>query len=339
VIRITPMRLAAAAGLVVLALIAVGLALAVIPSDSYIFLPDRAHAVDPLVTVEGVRTHPDKRGGIYFVDVFVRRASLLEERYPWIHSGARLHPATDVKPPGESERERRQADLQAMARSQQRAAAVALRALGYKVQAEAVGALIDDVDPTAPAAGRLQPGDVVIAADGRRVRTPSDLQRVIFSHQPPEVVQIRLQRGSHVVTVALRTAADPSHGGRARIGVAVSEAAKVKLPVDVRINAGNIGGPSAGLAFALDVMEELGRDVDHGLKVAATGDIELNGAVAPVGGLEQKTLGARRSHVDVFLVPAGENAATARRYADGLNVIPVTSFQQALRALATLRPA
>ena len=99
-----------------------------------------------------------------------------------------------------------------------------------------------------------------------------------------------------------------------------------------------MGGPSAGLAFALDLMEKLGRDVDRGYRVAATGQLDPDGTVEPIGGVKQKTIGARRAHVDVFLVPAGENAREARRYAHGLRIIPVESFRQALRALATLPP-
>jgi PDZ domain-containing protein len=83
-------------------------------------------------------------------------------------------------------------------------------------------------------------------------------------------------------------------------------------------------------------MEELGHNVDHGYRVAATGQIELNGAITEIGGIKQKTFGAREAKVDVFLVPAGDNAREAKRYANGLRIIPVQSFQQALQALATL---
>jgi PDZ domain-containing protein len=138
------------------------------------------------------------------------------------------------------------------------------------------------------------------------------------------------------VRITLTTAPDPRQPKRSIVGVSATQEANIRLPIRVRINAGDVGGPSAGLAFALDVLEKLGRDVDHRRRVAATGQIELNGDVTAVGGLKQKTIGARRSGVDVFLVPAGENAAEARRYAGGLRVIPVRNFQQALRALATL---
>ena len=124
---------------------------------------------------------------------------------------------------------------------------------------------------------------------------------------------------------------------RAIVGFAPEQAATIRLPLAVKIDAGNVGGPSAGLAFALEVMEELGHNVAHGYRVAATGEMELNGAVAPIGGVRQKVFGVREAGVDVFLVP-GENAAVARRYAHGVRVIPVKSFPQALRALATLPP-
>ena len=109
-----------------------------------------------------------------------------------------------------------------------------------------------------------------------------------------------------------------------------------KLPIKVRIDTRGVGGPSAGLAFALDLTEELGHDVDRGYKVAATGQLALDGSVLPIGAIKQKTIGARQAGVDVFLVPAGSNARTARTYADGLRIIPVQSFPQALHALATL---
>jgi PDZ domain-containing protein len=85
-------------------------------------------------------------------------------------------------------------------------------------------------------------------------------------------------------------------------------------------------------------MEKLGHDVDRGYKVAATGEIFLDGAVGPIGGARQKIFGARRSGVDIMLVPAGDNAKVAKRYAGHVRVIPVESFRQALHALAILPP-
>jgi PDZ domain-containing protein len=135
----------------------------------------------------------------------------------------------------------------------------------------------------------------------------------------------------------IKTIGDSTEPGRALIGFAPIEVVNARLPVPVHFDLGrDVGGPSAGLAFALEILEQKGRDVDHGLRIAATGEIQLDGRVTPIGGVKQKTIGARRAHADAFLVPVGDNAAVAKRYAHGLRIIPVKNFQQALRALATL---
>jgi PDZ domain-containing protein len=110
---------------------------------------------------------------------------------------------------------------------------------------------------------------------------------------------------------------------------------KLDLPVHISIDTGQIGGPSAGLAFTLDIIDELGpTDLDRGETVVATGEMALDGSVHEIGGIEQKTIGAREAGADVFLVPDA-NAEGARRYADGLRIVPVSNLDEALHALAT----
>jgi PDZ domain-containing protein len=330
--RLTPARLAAA-GLLLLAVVALVLWLA--PSDSYIFLPDRAHPVAPLVSVPGGKP-PRDGGGIYYVDVFVRKASWLERLFPALHEGATLHPPSDVQAPGVSEKAQRTEDLRAMSRSQDVAAAVALRALGYKVGVRSTGVLVEDVARGAPAAGKLFPTDVIVSVDGRRVRSAKDLRAILGSRPAGTTFRIGVRRGDALAQVSIKTIADPREAGRPILGILAGQAAAVRLPINVRIDAGDVGGPSAGLAFALDILEQLGRDVDHGRRIAATGEIELDGTVGEIGGVKQKTFGVRQAGIHVFLVPAGENATEARRYAHGVRIVPVKTFQQALRALATL---
>ena len=136
--------------------------------------------------------------------------------------------------------------------------------------------------------------------------------------------------------MVVRTVESPAEKGRAIIGIRVAQAADIELPLKVDIDLGGVGGPSAGLPFALDVLQELGTNVDRGHRVVATGEIALDGSIGPIGGVKQKTFGARKAGADVFLVPAGENAAEARRYAGKLRIIAVRSFQQALSALRTM---
>ena len=223
-----------------------------------------------------------------------------------------------------------------MKHSEQVAAAVALRADGRDVETVPRGVLVEAVALDVPAAKSLSSGDVIVGVDGRKVTTVEQLLHATRTLEPGDEVALRLRQDDKVVERTVRTVAAPDDPKRAIIGISVSQDAKIDLPLDVNIDLGNVGGPSAGLPFALQIYQELGHDVDRGQRVAATGEIELDGSVEPVGGIKQKTYGVRSSGADVFLVPAGENAATARRYAGGLRIVPVKSFEQALRVLRTL---
>ena len=333
--HLTPAKIAG--GVVFLVLVAAGI-LWLAPSSDYILLPDPAHPVAPLVRVEGGHD-PRGPGEIFFVDVFERRASELESLFPFIHHGATLVPAELLVPAGESDQAARQADLRAMQVSQQIAAAVALRKLGYRVVAKPSGVVVNAIETTSHANGVLHPGDVIVAVDGVSTLAIASLRHRIDRVKPGQTVTLRVNRGSEKLTEHIKTIADPLRKGRAIVGFTPDQAANIKLPLNVQIDAGNVGGPSAGLAFTLEVMAELGHDVTHGYKVAATGQIELDGSVTAIGGVKQKTFGVKDAGADVFLVPVdGGNAAVAKRYAGKLRIVPVRTFSQALRALAKLPP-
>jgi PDZ domain-containing protein len=306
-----------------------------LPSDSYLLLPDQAKPLEQKVKVQGEKDVGP--GGIYYVDVIVRKANLLEELVSGLRpDGADLVPAEALVPPGSNIRDRRQQNIRQMDRSEQVAAAVALRELGYKVDAKPQGALIVAVASDAPATGKLEPTEVIVAVDGSQVRTPDDLRRLIAKHKPGDTVRLEVRAGGATRVVKVGTIESEQEPGRPIVGIQVEQYADIKLPISVEIDLGGVGGPSAGLAFALDVVDELKGDIDRGLRVAATGELDLEGRVLPIGGIKQKVIGARRSHADVFLVPAGDNAVEARRHAGDLRIIPVESFGQALRALATV---
>lgn len=306
------------------------------PSSYYLYVPNEAKPLAEKVHVADA-SPVDAEGGIYYVDVTIRKATLLERLLgPVRPDGSTLLPEDAVVPAGSSFEQRAEAGREQMARSKEVAAAVALQQAGYDVGADPRGALVEAVAGDVPAAKQLEPGDVIVAVDGRPVRTPAQLRAEVSKAEPGDQVSLRIRRGGRLRSLSVRTVPAPDEARRPVIGIQVSQAANIRLPREVDIDLGAVGGPSAGLAFSLEILEQLGRNVDRGYKVAATGEIELDGSVIPVGGLKQKTFGAREADADVFLVPAGDNAAEARRYADGLRVIPVESFQQALRKLATL---
>jgi PDZ domain-containing protein len=332
--HITPWRVI---GLVIRLFVVTVVILFSIPSGDYILLPDVAHPVAPLVQVHGSGSTKPGSGTLYFVDVFSRRANELEALFPWIRPHGSLLPAREIIPPCASASEAEAAQLREMAQSQRVAAAVALRRLGYHVVVKPTGVAVAQLYENTNAPCNLQPTDVIISANGIPTLTVAALHSVLGRLKPGDVVTLRVRRGGKTVTVPIRTVPTPGDPTRPLVGIATEQAATIKLPIRVAIDTHDIGGPSAGLAFALEVMQKLGRNVLHGHKVAATGEIGLNGAVGPIGGIKQKTYGVRQAGADVFLVPVGDNnAKDARRYAGPVRIIPVRTFSQALRALATL---
>jgi Lon-like protease len=307
-------------------------ALAYIPSDHYIVLPDRARPTDPLVDVPG-EDADGAPGGIYMVDVRVGRASLLERFFPGIHEGADLLPERVINPEGVSDTQRRRSSLNEMSRSQLIAITVALRELGRDVQVEPVGAEVVLVQPGAPADGELEVGDVIVEAEGVEVTSTDELRRAMEGVRPGDEATFTVERGRERVELTLPTRESDQEPGRAVVGVQVQNAEDFRFPLDIEIDAGSIGGPSAGLAFALDIVDELGDDVDDGRTVVATGELNLDGEVLPIGGVQQKVIGAREAGADVFLVP-DRNAAEAREVARDLEIVPVSDFDEALSALA-----
>lgn len=307
-----------------------------LPSNDYLYLPNEAKPVAASVDVGG-RPDPSDRGGIYYVDVTVRQARWLERLLPFLRpDGATIVPEAQVEARGDTFEERRSKAIAEMNRSERVAAAVALRAAGLDVKASARGVLVESVAIDVPAAAVLEDGDVIVEAAGRPTRTPTGLRAAVRTVAPGDPIALRIRRGGAEVAKTVVTVESPDEPGRAIIGVRVGQDAEIELPVEVEIDLGDVGGPSAGLPFALEVLQEYGEDVDRGYRVAATGEIELDGTVRPIGGVKQKTLGVRAAGAEVFLVPAGENAEEARRYAGGVRIVPVESFEQALRALRTL---
>jgi Lon-like protease len=276
----------------------------------------------------------DEQGGIYMVDIFVRKANLLERIFPGIRSGASLVPAKAVNPVGVSESERIKQSQEEMTQSQKVAAAVALRYLGYKVRVKTNGVEVTAVFPGTPADGKLEVGDVVVTVNGKSVKTTDELQQAMSGVKPGASVTFGVRRSGGVQNILLQTIESTDEPTRAVVGVQIDQSATIDLPLDVRIDTGSIGGPSAGLAFALDIVDELGKDIDDDKRIVVTGALDLDGRVVAIGGIKQKTIAARDADADLFLVP-DDNAADARRYADGLDVVPVSTFREALSSLTS----
>ena len=335
---------AAGGALAVLAAITLALLAAATPSGDFLFLPSPAQPVAPVVKVAGEPPDPPPSGaGFLFTAVTQRRASRLESWLPFLRDDhAELVPSGALIPPGGTPEEQDKVDRAAMTDSQRTAAAVAERALGRDVKIATRGVRVDDtaVPGGSPArAAGLTSGDVITAVNGTPVTTLAQLRTELARFKPGDTVTIAYTRAGNVATTPAKLRASPDASHRAILGIGGSDDLDITLAVPVTYSIGDVEGPSAGLAFALEVYSAMtGRTLARGYRVAVTGALEIGGEVQPIGGAEQKAIGAARSHAEVFLVPT-QNLADARKGAPkSLRVLPVKSFADAIAQLKALPP-
>jgi PDZ domain-containing protein len=179
---------------------------------------------------------------------------------------------------------------------------------------------------------------VIVSADGQPIQLSSDLVDVIAAHKPGDVVTLGVQRSPEQTdTVAVELVARPDDPNRAMLGVSLETfRLRYEFPFEVTIDSGAVGGPSAGLAFTLGVMDVLTPDsLTGGQRIATTGTIDSTGAVGPVGGVPQKTVAVRRAGATLFLVPSSEYDE-AKKFAGEMRVESVDTVDDALRVLASI---
>ena len=337
------------AALVLAVVLAVGTRLTL---PYYALAPGGARQVDDLIKVP-----PDKavspRGRILLATVALGPVTGFEIVADWLNHDVSVVPRKEIlgnTPPGQL----RQENLQEMDESKESAVVAALRRLGYAVPRQGAGALISFVQDGSPAAGRLRVGQVITAIDGKATRSSEDAVTIIRSRHPGDTVTVQLDPAdgsparAEAFVLGSRDAPQPScppgPSGAARpqprgfLGVSLATRnGHYDLPFPVSIDSAGIGGPSAGLAFSLGVIDELTRaELAAGGSVAVTGTIGPDGVVGDVGGVAQKTVAVRRAGARAFLVPCDEYGEARAHAGSHLQVIPVATLDDALAALGQL---
>lgn len=310
---------------------------AVFPVPYYALEPGSARAVEPLVRVKGSSSYPSK-GSVLFTTVSLKQVTALGALRGWIDKDTDVLPRKDILG-DRSARQNRQLNVQMMDTSKETATQVALEKLGYKVPVTGTGAIVASVSEDLPAAKELRLGDVVVEADGQKVSLAGDLVRIVQARKPGDTVQLTVERGhGGPITMDVPLGAKPDAPDRAMLGVEVqTRELKYHFPVHVDIDSGAVGGPSAGLAFTLGVLDLMTPgELTGGEAVAVTGTMAPDGTVGPVGGVIQKTAAVKRAGVKVFLVPSDEYKDAKAHAGRGLRVIKVDTLDEALKALASL---
>jgi Lon-like protease len=289
---------------------------------------------NPLIQIKGHATYPTS-GNLNMVTVsFIGGPgtpfNIFSALRAWLNPDDAVVPEEEIFTPGQTPQQVARADTEEMADSQQTAEAAALCQLN--IPFKTVDTIVATVKGM-PAAGRLQAGDVITAVDGHALTCRADAGTLIRARRPGAPVQLTILRHGRTERFRFATA---NVQGTPEVGVQLVES--YVFPFSVTISIGNIGGPSAGLMFALGIIDKITPDnLTGGRFIAGTGEIEANGTVDPIGGIQQKMVGARDAGATVFLTPAANCPDTAGAVPAGLHLIKVSSLAGAISDLEALK--
>ncbi|MXW41963.1 MAG: PDZ domain-containing protein [Acidimicrobiia bacterium] len=311
-------------------------------TDAVAVRPGTVQNVPSLIAITGAEIYPPQNGVSLITVLISQRLNIWQRLKAEFESDIDIEPERTFTGNG-TRRELQQQNQQRMQASHEIASAVALKYLGYEIPLLTSGIIVGDPIPNSQAAQMLRPEDVIVGAAGTPVNDLSELADVLAFHTPGQSITLDVERTTKPddtperLMVTLELIESQTEPGRALIGVGATERiADFKLPVNINVDSGSIGGPSAGLALTLGIIDLLSPGELMGeLKVAATGTISLDGSVGAIGEVDQKTIAAQRAGVSLLLVPVDNLSEALNHAAGNLQVVGVATLKDALSALAT----
>jgi PDZ domain-containing protein len=319
--------------------------------DYFALSPGPVNDVGDFVSVVGQDPVEDA-GELFFLTVSLKEVTALEYIGGWLDPEVTLNKRETIRPAGVSQEELTRQNLALMEGSKRDAIFVALTRLGYEPQLIGSGALILGTIEGTAADGVLQAEDVIVEVDGVEVEFANDAVDALSGKTPGTEVELVIERAGEngtSETLTVEIVLGPFMGfdeneepivdeSRGMVGVLLEDAETEELyPVDVQIDSQNIGGPSAGLMFTLELINQLtDEDITRGRRIAGTGTIDRDGVVGPIGGVQQKVFGAIRAGADHVLVPAANYEDALVAAGDDISVVRVETVDDALAFLDSL---
>ena len=288
-----------------------------------------------LIEIEGHETYPTD-GNLDLTTVSVlggpsRRLQLITALEGWLDDSVAIVPEERVYPEGQTRKQAERQSNAEMRESQENATTAALRLLDIPVTTHTE---VLQVPKGSPSKGTLKKGDVITSIDGEAVSGGTELRDLITAHEPGEKVRVGFRRDGVEQEAVITTGS--AGDGRAIVGILTTDKAEYPFEVDIALE--NVGGPSAGLMFALGIYDKLTPgSLTGGAHIAGTGTIDDQGKVGAIGGITQKMIGAKEAGASVFLVPAGNCDEAEETAPDDLRIVKATGLPGVVESLDKLR--
>lgn len=316
--------------------------------DAYISRPGDAYELSPLVEVAG--RDDDDEGTLSLMTVTMFNATPALYLMAQFQEGYKIMDPEQVRSPHESDEEYNVRQLKLMSDSQVNALQVAFEQAELPYEVSSNGVFIMNVLDDGAAAGLLSPGDRLLEIDGESYGSMEEFLEYLSTKQVGDKVDLLIERDERSINQSITLAPLPTEPERAGIGISFVEDKEIETTPEVSIDSDAIGGPSAGLMFTLEILNQLlDEDITQGYDIAGTGTMESDGTVGRIGGIDQKIIAADRAEIDIFFAPddATESSLpsnyelameTGEEIDTEMDIVPVADIDAALDYLSELSP-
>lgn len=317
-----------------------------IPTPYYLYQPGSVEELASKVTVEG--GEKKAKGNLYLTTVLSVRASNI-----YFLAYGLIAPHTDMRKVKEvkgdlSDKEYDKMLKHMMTTSQQYALVAGLRAAKEEVTVKANGVFVSNVSSTSYAKGKIEVGDIIHQVDGKKVDQITDFLSLLENKKQGDVVELTYIHDGKEESANIKLIPIANGANKAGIGIVPEDQFEIKTNRAIEINATDIGGPSAGLMFSLEVYNQLTKgDITKGYEIAGTGTIDMDGNVGQIGGIREKITAVNKAGMDIFFCPADisiydtnekDVLDEAKKEGYEVKIVPVKTLQEAIDYLEKLPP-
>ncbi|WP_164669111.1 SepM family pheromone-processing serine protease [Virgibacillus doumboii] len=309
----------------------------------YIYKPGGADALNPMVEVEGGY---QSEGDMHLVTVRGGQATPIQYAWAKILPHQEVMPLRQVRPEGVSEDEYFHAQLRMMESSQEASKVVAYQAANEDITISYEGVYVVSVVEGMPADGKLKSGDRITGIDGNEIKQSDDLISYVENKEAGDMITLEVMRDDQKLSKEIKLEKFEELDNKIGIGIRLVTDRSVTVDPKVNFSSGSIGGPSAGLMFSLEIYDQLTKkDLTKGYQIAGTGEVDYNGNVLRIGGIDKKVIAADEEGCDIFFAPNEDGAKdsnyqvakqTAEEIGTDMKVVPVETFKDALNYLQEL---
>ena len=343
------------ARIAIIAVLLVVMGLSFYQLDYYVMKPGGTYNVHDFISIQN--GDEDDEGTFHLTTVAMGQATPITYMLAKIRDYYEIVKISDVRQEEEDEEEYNIRQLKYMTDSQFNATYVAFNRAGLDYSVTYKGLYVLNVLSGGAADGELKPGDEIVEAEGKRIENLTMFKEIITPKTKGETITLVIKRDDKLIDKTLTIKDIPGSDGRVGIGISYSESKSIKTDPKVTVKTEDIGGPSAGLMFTLEMLNQLlDEDLTKGYNIAGTGEMLEDGTVGRIGGIEKKIVTADKKGMEIFFAPDDEitkemleynpsiqsNYEVAKQTAEDIRsdmiIVPVKTVDDALDFLKQLTP-